>query len=128
MNNVSVNLHGGNYVFLHNFAWSDVDEFWAWLAKMRYYFYYKSTHALSLKLSRTSTHHILISFLGLYGFGPNNIHIILCNLACSRRKNTLCFRCMSPPPHVRGRTHVSNIWSTSLLLLIPYFVMPWLTR
>ena len=28
MNNVSVNLHGSNYVFLHNFAWSDVDEFW----------------------------------------------------------------------------------------------------
>ena len=36
MNNASVNLHRycSNIIFLHNFAWFDVSEFWAWLAKM----------------------------------------------------------------------------------------------
>ena len=36
MNSASVNLHEyySNNVFLHNFAQSDVSEFWAWLTKM----------------------------------------------------------------------------------------------
>ena len=36
MNTVSVNLHGyySNPEFLQNFAWSDVGEYWTWLAKM----------------------------------------------------------------------------------------------
>ena len=36
MNNASVNLHRhcSNIIFLYNFAWFDVSEFWAWLAKI----------------------------------------------------------------------------------------------
>ena len=36
MNGASINLHEycSNNVFLHNFAQSDVSEFWTWLAKM----------------------------------------------------------------------------------------------
>jgi len=41
MNSAGINLHGyfNNYVFLHNFIWPDVDEFWAWLAKILSFFY-----------------------------------------------------------------------------------------
>jgi len=50
MNSAIINLHGyySNNIFLHNFAWSDVSEFWAWLGKMWYCFYYTSTNASAL--------------------------------------------------------------------------------
>ena len=40
MNSVSVNLYSyySNYVFLYNFAWLDVSEFWTKLAKMWSFF------------------------------------------------------------------------------------------
>ena len=42
MNSASVNLYGyyNNYIFLYNFTWLDVGEFWVWLAKMWSVFYY----------------------------------------------------------------------------------------
>ena len=44
MNNASINLHGycNNYILLYNFARTEMDEFWTWLAKMWYIFYYKN--------------------------------------------------------------------------------------
>ena len=51
MNNASINLRSyyNNHVFLLNFAWPDVGEFWTWLGKMRSFFYYTSTDANAVK-------------------------------------------------------------------------------
>ena len=39
MNIDSVNLHScySNYVFLHNFAWTNMNDFWDWLDEVRNY-------------------------------------------------------------------------------------------
>ena len=56
MNNDNVNLYDyyNNYVFLHNFAWSNVGEFQTWLDKMRYFFYYISSDMSALTLVKSS--------------------------------------------------------------------------
>ena len=53
VNNARVYIYGyySNYVFLHNFAWSDhVGEFWVWLTKMWSLLYYTSIVASVLTL------------------------------------------------------------------------------
>lgn len=47
MSNDSVNLYCycSEYVFLHNFTWSNMSEGWTYLVKMWYFFYYTSIDA-----------------------------------------------------------------------------------
>ena len=47
MNNDSVNLYCycSDYVFLHNFTWSNMGEGWTQLVKMWFSFYYTSIDA-----------------------------------------------------------------------------------
>ena len=47
MNTTSVNLYDyySKYAFLPNFVQLDVGEFWAWMVKMWYFFYYSSIDA-----------------------------------------------------------------------------------
>lgn len=51
MNSISVNLYRyySNYVFLHNFAWPNVNEFWALLAKIWFFFYYIDANVLTIQ-------------------------------------------------------------------------------
>ena len=51
MNNVSVNLHDcyWKHIFLYKFTWPDMNEFWAWLVKMWYFFYYINTNVSALR-------------------------------------------------------------------------------
>lgn len=50
MNNANINLYYycKNYVFLQNFAWLDIGEFWVWLAKMWHFSYHTSTDISAL--------------------------------------------------------------------------------
>ena len=56
MNSDNVNLYDyyNNYVFLHNFTWSNVGEFQTQLDKMRYFFYYISSDMSALTLVKSS--------------------------------------------------------------------------
>ena len=50
MSNTGINLHGysSNDVFLQNFVWPDVNEFWVWLATIWLFFYNTSTDITDL--------------------------------------------------------------------------------
>ena len=54
MNSISINLHYyyGNNVFLDNFTWPNICEFWAWLTKM---WYFSIIQAPSSKCSKRNT-------------------------------------------------------------------------
>ena len=77
MNSNSVNLpdYYSNHVFLHNFAWSNVGKFWAWLVKMWYHFYYANTNSSALSNNLVSLEfwkHALQSSLNFKILGISN--------------------------------------------------------